>query len=171
MNRQPVLEGETVVIRPLRREDWDALYAVACDPLIWEQHPARDRWRRPVFQGFFDAALSSGGALVTIDRELDRIVGSSRFHGYDPTRSEVEIGWTFLARSHSGGAPNGEMKALMLRHAFRFVERVVFFVGPRNWRSQRALETLGAVQVDAQGRRPDSLMFELSAAAFTGGQP
>jgi RimJ/RimL family protein N-acetyltransferase len=36
------------------------------------------------------------------------------------------------------------MKELMLNHAFRFVERVVFRVGVDNLRSQHALERLGA---------------------------
>src|SRR5688572_12245051 len=106
---QPRLEGELVSLRPLRADDFDALYAVACDPLIWALHPARDRYREEVFRGFFGEAMASGGALAAIDRSDGRTIGSSRFHGYDEGRSEVEIGWTFLARSRWGGAYNGEM--------------------------------------------------------------
>src|SRR4051794_28109261 len=122
---QPVLTGELVALRPLVPGDWDALYAVASDPLIWEQHPVSDRWREPVFRTFFDEALASGGALAALDCSDGRVIGSSRFHGFDPERREVEIGWTFLARSHWGGAYNGEMKRLMLDHAFRFVDGVL----------------------------------------------
>jgi len=52
---------------------------------------------------FFEAALTSGGALIAIDAGTQRVIGSSRFHAYDAERDEVEIGWTFLARSHWGG--------------------------------------------------------------------
>ena len=162
---QPTLTGRLVELRPLRPDDFDALFAVASDPLIWEQHPASDRYREDVFRAFFREALDSGGALVALDARDGRIIGSSRYFGYDPERSEIEIGWTFLARSHWGGAYNGEMKRLMLDHAFRFVGRVVFLIGPQNYRSQRAVEKIGAVRAgsrrDASGR--ESLVFEITA--------
>jgi RimJ/RimL family protein N-acetyltransferase len=165
---QPVLKGELLELRPLRAEDWDDLYAVASDPLIWEQHPARNRDEESVFRGFFDDALKSGGAFAVIDAKTRRIIGSSRFHAYDKDRSEVEIGWTFLARSHWGGAYNREMKRLMLAHAFRFVNSVIFCVGLNNLRSQRALEKIGAVRIgqhpDATGR--DSYVYQITAAMF-----
>ena len=150
---QPVLKGDLVELRPLRRDDHAELYAVAADPLIWAQHPVGNRHEEAVFRGFFEEALASGGALVVIENESRRIIGSSRFHGYDRERSEVEIGWTFLARSYWGGRYNGEMKRLMLEHAFRFVRSVVFLVGPENIRSQRAVEKIGGVRA---GRRPDA---------------
>jgi RimJ/RimL family protein N-acetyltransferase len=146
---QPTLEGELVTLRPLRAEDFQDLYAVASDPLIWEQHPASDRYKPDVFAAFFREALASGGALVAIDKADGRVVGSSRYYGYDPEKSEIEIGWTFLARSHWGGTYNGEMKRLMLRHAFAFVDHVVFLIGPENWRSRRAIEKIGGVLVES----------------------
>lgn len=163
---QPVLRGDLVGVRPLRSADFDALYQVARDPLIWEQHPVKDRYRYEVFTRFFAESLASGGALAVTSAAGD-IIGSSRFHGYDQRRSEVEIGWTFLARSHWGGQVNGQLKTLMTGHAFRFVERVVFLVGPDNRRSQRALEKVGAVRV---GSRPDaagndSALFEMRRQA------
>ena len=146
---------------------------MAADPLIWEQHPAKDRYQEEQFRVFFHEALESGGALVAIDTKDGRVIGSSRFHGYDGDKSEVEIGWTFLARSHWGGRYNGEMKQLMLQHAFRFVDRVVFLVGLHNRRSQRAVEKLGGMRVgsrpDASGR--DSIVYEITAATFAPGGP
>lgn len=160
---QPVLQGSLLKLRPLREEDFEALYAVASDPLIWEQHPASDRWKQDVFRKLFRESLASGGALVAVDKATGQVIGSSRFWAYDAARAEVEIGWTFLARSHWGGAYNGEMKKLMLRHAFRFVERVVFLVGPENRRSQRAMEKIGGVRAgsrtDAAGR--ESFLYEI----------
>jgi len=105
-----------------------------------------------VFKEFFQGALDSGGALVAIDARDGAIVGTSRFDHFDAARSEVEIGWTFLARSHWGGPFNGEMKRLMLEHAFKYVTRVVFVIYSTNIRSQRAVEKIGGTLV---GKRPD----------------
>src|SRR5262245_46724398 len=138
-DRQPVLRGELLELRPLRVEDYAELYAVAGDPLLWEQHPNRDRYQPEVFRAFFREAMDSGGALCARDLKDGKVIGSSRFHGYDRLKSEVEIGWSFLARSHWGGVYNGEMKRLMLEHAFQFVENVVFLIGPENHRSRRAV--------------------------------
>jgi RimJ/RimL family protein N-acetyltransferase len=143
---QPHLKGELIELRPLMPEDWNDLFAVAADQLIWEQHPESDRYKEDVFKIFFKDALESGGAFVVIDTKSKRIIGSTRYHGYDPEKSEVEIGWTFLARKCWGGRYNREMKQLMLAHAFQFVENVVFYVGENNIRSQKATEKIGAIK-------------------------
>src|SRR5262249_32898698 len=143
---QPHLKGEFIELRPLKLEDWNDLYSVASDPLIWEQHPESDRYKEEVFKGFFKDALESSGAFVVIDTKTRQIIGSTRFYGYDPKASEIEIGWTFLSRKYWGGRYNAEMKQLMLGHAFRYVENVVFFVGENNIRSQRATEKIGAIK-------------------------
>jgi len=168
---QPTLEGALVRLRPLRRDDYSALYAVASDPLIWEQHPANDRWKPEVFEAFFREALASNGAVLATDAKDGRVIGSSRYHGYAPERSEVEIGWTFLARSHWGGLYNREMKQLMLRHAFQFVDRVLFLIGPNNIRSQRAIEKIGGVRVGSRsdGTGRSSVVYEITSAAFEHG--
>ena len=145
-DHQPHLKGKLIELRPLSPEDWDDLFAVASDPLIWEQHPESDRYKEDVFKVFFKDALESGGAFVVIDTKSKRIIGSTRYHGYDPEKSEVEIGWTFLARKCWGGRYNREMKQLMLAHAFQFVENVVFYVGENNIRSQKATEKIGAIK-------------------------
>jgi N-acetyltransferase len=149
---QPHLVGELVEVRPLRTEDWGALFAVAADPLIWEQHPASDRYQEDVFKEFFREALESGGAFVVVDRETQQIIGSSRYFGFEPARKEIEIGWTFLARSHWGGKYNGELKRLMLDHAFQFVDSVVFLIGPENLRSQKAVERIGGVRIESRNK-------------------
>jgi RimJ/RimL family protein N-acetyltransferase len=165
---QPILQGELLELRPLRAEDFQDLYAVAADPLLWEQHPMNDRYKEEIFKDFFREAMASGGALVAIDSKERRFIGSSRFHGYDAERSEIEIGWTFLARSHWGGIYNREMKHLMLRHAFKFVNSVIFLVGTGNLRSQRAVEKIGGVRMgsrtDERGR--ESFVYQITAPAF-----
>jgi len=164
---QPTLLGDLVELRPLREEDFDALYAVASDPLIWEQHPERERYREDVFRRFFTEAMESGGAFLILDRKSGKVVGSTRYFGYNPTQSEIEIGWTFLARSHWGGRYNREMKRLMLEHAFQFVEHVIFLVGPQNFRSRKAVEKIGGVEIGtrvANGR--ESIVYEITADRF-----
>ena len=149
MNRQPTLQGERLLLRPLHADDWQGLFAVASDRLIWEVHPAHDRWREPVFRGFFADALARGGALVAVDRISDRIVGSSQFHDFrDEASGSIEIGWTFLARERWGGSFNREMKRLMLAHALKTVERVHFVVGEDNLRSRKAMTKIGGVLDD-----------------------
>ena len=144
---QPHLKSELVELRPLTPGDWNDLFAVASDPLIWEQHPESDRYKEGVFKVFFREALESGGAFVVIVKGTQQIIGSTRFYGYDPEKSEIEIGWTFLARKYWGGRYNAEMKRLLLTHAFKFVESVVFFVGEKNFRSQKAMENIGAIRI------------------------
>ena len=158
---QPNLKGELIELRPLTPEDWADLFAVASDPLIWEQHPESDRYKEDVFRLFFKEALESGGAFVIIDTKNQRIIGSTRFHGYDPEKSEIEIGWTFLARKYWGGRYNRELKQLMLDHAFKFVENVVLLVGQTNIRSQKATEKVGGIKdglvKKVYGNHPPSL--------------
>ena len=163
---QPHLVGDLLELRPLRPEDWESLFAVASDPRIWEQHPAHDRYQEEVFKEFFREALESGGAFVVIDRKTREIIGSSRYFGFDPGKREIEIGWTFLARSYWGGKYNGELKRLMLDHAFKFVESVVFLVGPTNVRSQKALEKIGGVMIGPRektirGKTVEQVVYEI----------
>jgi RimJ/RimL family protein N-acetyltransferase len=144
---QPCLENERIALRPLRREDFEDLYRVASDPLIWEQHPNRDRYRRDVFEAFFEGAMASGGAFLVSDAGSGEVIGSSRYYELDPERGSVAIGYTFLARRCWGTTYNRAMKRLMLDHAFRFVDEVIFHVGERNRRSQIAVERLGARKI------------------------
>jgi RimJ/RimL family protein N-acetyltransferase len=141
---QPTLRGRIVELRPLREDDFEALYSTASDPRIWEQHPEPLRYQRAVFQKFFDGAMKSGGAFAVVSIQSGNIIGSSRYYDYYSQRREVVIGYTFLATEFWGRGYNHEMKTLMLDHAFRFVDRVLFQVGANNLRSQRALQKLGA---------------------------
>ena len=152
MNRQPTLEGEGLLLRPLEASDRAGLYEAASDPLIWEQHPAKDRWQPGPFDAFFEGAVASQGALLIQDGE-GLVLGTSRYYDEEGARS-VAIGYTFLRRSHWGGDSNGRVKALMLNHAFESVEEVRFHVGRDNLRSQKALAKLGAERVSAPDPDP-----------------
>ena len=158
---QPNLRGELIELRPLTSEDWTDLFSFASDPLIWEQHPESDRYKEDVFKVFFSEALECGGAFAVIDKKSQQIIGYTQFYGYDPKKSEIEIGWTFLARNYWGGRYNRELKDLMLAHAFKFVENVMFYIGENNVRSQKATEKIGGIKdglvKKVYGNRPPSL--------------
>ncbi len=167
-NLQPHLIGELVELRPLCAEDFDALYAVASDPLIWEQHPENDRYQKKVFEDFFREAMETGGAFLIIDRTNGSVIGSSRYHAFDEDKSEIEIGWTFLARSHWGGSYNRELKQLMLQHAFNFVNTVILIVGIHNHRSQRAVQKIGGVRsgTHLEDTGLENYVFRIEASSF-----
>ena len=143
INLQPTLEGPRLIVRPIVAEDWEAMFEVAADPLVWEQHPARTRHQESQFREFFDAALASQSAFTFVEKDSGKIIGSSRYNGYDADKSEIEIGWTFLGRDYWGGRYNAEVKKLMLEHAFTFLDTVVFWVGADNMRSRKAVEKIG----------------------------
>lgn len=177
LDRQPVLETERLRLRPLTEDDREALFEVASDPAVWEQHPIHDRWRREVFDAFFDEGLAAGGALAVIRKSDERIVGSTRY-GEVETDEEgdvVEIGWTFLAPYCWGKGLNPEMKQAMLAHAFKEVAIVEFRVGDTNYRSRNALEAIGADRTERyelgryQGKRVVHLVYEITREDFEEG--
>ena len=174
LDLQPTLTGPRLLLRPLAAEDREALYAVARDPLVWAMHPAHDRHERAVFDPLFDDSLRSGGALLVVERGTGRAIGSSRYSFDFAEAGEVEIGWTFLARDHWGGATNRELKRLMLRHAFGSVETVMFRVGEANLRSRAALEKIDARLTDRKqiaivgGREAVHVVYTIGRADFLG---
>jgi len=147
MELQPSIHNDLVRIEPLQAGDFEALYGVAADPLVWEQHPNKERYKREVFQNFFTGAIESGGAFRVIDQGNGELIGSSRYYDFDAAKRQVAIGYTFIARSRWGGNYNGALKTLMLDHAFRFVARVIFHIGVDNRRSRKALEKIGGMYI------------------------
>ncbi|CAM3639973.1 acetyltransferase, ribosomal protein N-acetylase [Flavobacterium saliperosum S13] len=164
MNLQPILENEIVKLIPLQESDFEALFEVASDPLIWEQHPNKNRYQRDVFQNFFEGAMESRGAFLIIDKKTNSAIGSTRFYDLDKTNKSVLIGYTFYGRNYWGSSCNPLVKKLMLEYAFQFVDKVHFHIGAENRRSQKAIERLGAVKVReievAYHGEPKKLNFE-----------
>lgn len=140
-NLQPTLKGDSLILRPIHPDDFELLYGVASDPMIWDLHPF-PRYERSAFTEFFSAAVESKSGLIILDQQSNKIIGASRY--YDLQENRVSIGYTFLARSHWGGVTNRELKTLMLEHAFQFVTEIYFDIGEGNLRSRRAIEKIGA---------------------------
>ena len=144
---QPRMQNELIKLEPLEPGDFEILYAVASDPLIWEQHPSKDRYQRLVFENFFKGAMQSGGAFRVIDNTNGELIGSSRYCNHEEAKRQIDIGYTFLARKVWAKHYNRALKTLMLDHAFKHVDRVIFKVGINNWRSRKAMEKLGGIYV------------------------
>lgn len=147
---QPTLENDIILLSPLAETDFELLFAAASDPKIWEQHPNKDRWKREVFQLFFEGALQSKGAYKIIDKASNKVAGSTRFYDYDEKENSILIGYTFYATEYWGKGNNYAVKAMMLDYVFQFVDRVYFHIGANNIRSQIAIGRLGAKKVDEQ---------------------
>ncbi len=177
MDRQPVLEGERLILRPLTQADWPALWAVASDRELWAVHPSHDRWQEPVFRGFFDDALAKGGALAIVDKDTGTVIGSSRFQYCDRAEEDgaLEIGWSFLAREYWGKGYNAEFKRLMLEHAFRSFDRVVFRVGADNVISRKAMANIGgrltgiSYAEPRAGRPVEHVIYEITRESYAAG--
>ncbi|MEN2398578.1 GNAT family N-acetyltransferase [Flavobacterium sp. MC2016-06] len=149
LNLQPeIIENESVKLVPLKETDFEALFEVASDPLIWEQHPNKNRYERDVFLNFFEGAMESKGAFLIIDKSTNEVAGSTRFYEYESENKSVFIGYTFYGRNFWGTGFNAQVKKMMLDYAFKAVDTVQFHIGAENYRSQKAIEKLGAVKVE-----------------------
>jgi len=164
LNLQPThLKNELVCLEPLEQRHFEELYLVASDPLIWEQHPNPDRYKLDAFTNYFKGAMESGGAFIIRDTLSGQALGSSRYCAYDAANKEIQIGYTFFSRVCWGKSINKAVKKLMLTHAFNYVDKVAFYVGANNIRSQKAMERIGGIKVReevvAYFGEPDRLNF------------
>ena len=140
------IHTQQFVLELITESDFESLYAVASDPLIWEQHPESNRWQKDIFSVFFANGLANDlGCFVIRERPTKEVIGSTRFYGYDETNRCVRIGFTFLARKHWGTSSNREIKDAMLKRAFQVCDSVRFDIGPDNMRSITAVKKLGGV--------------------------
>lgn len=147
---QPRLENETIILYPLKQQDFDDLYRAAADPNVWAQHPNKDRWKENVFRNFFDGALQSAGAFRIVEKATGETIGSTRFYDYDAEDDSIMVGYTFYAVAYWGKGVNPAVKTLMLDYIFQFISKVYFHIGAENIRSQIAIGRLGAVKIKEQ---------------------
>ena len=146
MNLQPTLSDTLVLLKPLEASNFEVLFAAAADPILWEQHPNPNRYKREVFENFFQGAIASAGAFLILDKASGTTIGSSRYYGYNADEKSILIGYTFYARPYWGKGYNAAVKKLMIEHAFNFVDTIILHVGAENYRSQSAMAKLGAIK-------------------------
>jgi RimJ/RimL family protein N-acetyltransferase len=147
-NLQPdFLENKITKLIPLEEKHFEALFEAASDPLIWEQNPVNNRYQRDVFKTFFDIIITKGSFLI-LDKETNEIMGTTSFYDYNPEKSSVAIGYTFITRKYWGGPYNKSNKKLMIDYAFQHVDSILFHVGAENFRSQKAVLKLGAEKIN-----------------------
>ncbi len=149
-NLQPTLENDEILLTPLQADDFEALYAVASDPKIWEQHPNKNRWQREVFQNYFQGAIESKGALKIIDKKTGEIAGATRIYLDKDFADAAFVGYTFFATKHWGKGINPQVKQMMIDYLLQHVSQVLFQIGANNLRSQIAITRIGATKIAEQ---------------------
>lgn len=173
---QPTLKNAIVSIKPLKETDFDTLYQIASDPLLWEQHPNKDRYQLEVFQNFFKGALESKGAFIVYENETGKAIGSSRYYDLNETNNSITVGYTFIGRDYWGKAHNRALKTLMFDYAFQYVDKIMLHIGATNFRSQKASEKLGARKIDEQevtyfGEKPKlNFIYQVDKASWQNAQ-
>jgi N-acetyltransferase len=170
-NLQPTLENELLIIRPAKVEDFDNLYKIASDPLLWAQHPAKDRYKLDVFTVLFNEGMATNAMLVIIDKKSGEIIGSTRFNPVPETDNAIEIGWSYLARAYWGGDYNKSQKHLLMDYAFQHVGHVFYYIAKSNTRSRKAVEKLGGHLIIRfnehllDARSPDGVIYRIGKTA------
>ena len=100
------------------------------------------------FTNYFEGAIKSGSAFIVRDAKTGEAIGSSRYSVLTVKgNDELTIGYTFFKRSHWSKGYNRSLKKLMLQHAFQFTDKVYFYIGAVNKRSQESIEKLGAIKI------------------------
>lgn len=141
---QPTITSELIKISPLKEDDFDELYAVASDPLLWEQHPNKNRYQLEVFRNFFKGAIESNGAVIVHEIATGTVIGNSRYYDFDEENNSITVGYTFIGREYWGKNYNRALKKLMFDYAFQFVDKIILHIGSTNFRSQKSIEKIGA---------------------------
>ena len=175
--RPIVLEGGGIRLEPLADEHHQDLAAAATDGRLWElwftATPAPEGMRAYVSHAL--NGQREGHMLPWVVRDLgtDTIVGSTRYHDIIREIDRVEIGYTWYAQSRQRTHVNTTCKRLLLAHAFEALGCKV--VGLRtdgfNFRSQRAIEALGAKKdgvirhhgIRRDGTARDTVMYSILA--------
>lgn len=144
MNLQPTLTNDLVQIVPLSENDFDELFAIASDELLWEQHPEKDRYKKEVFYKLFKKIIDFNSGFKIIDVKNGNVIGKTSYYDFNESEKSVAIGYTFIDRKYWATPYNRSLKNLMINYAFQFVEKIIFHIGETNFRSRKAVEKLGA---------------------------
>jgi RimJ/RimL family protein N-acetyltransferase len=159
------LETQNFTLIQTEPTHFDDLYQVAGDPLVWQQHPEQDRWKREKFTVFFNAGMNNDlGCFSIKDKHLSVFIGSTRFYSYRTADNSVRLGFTFLRPDYWGTSANAEIKKGLLDFAFEQVDTVYFDIGKMNIRSRKATEKLGAYMFETSDG--DKVVYALNKGNY-----
>jgi RimJ/RimL family protein N-acetyltransferase len=145
------LENNYVRLVQTSEDHFQELYQIGSNPVIWEQHPNQDRWKKNNFRKYFDGGINnSEGCFTIIDKKINKIIGTTRFYSFDENKQSVKIGYTFISNEYWGTKINYQIKKLMMDYIFQFLDKVYFEIGKTNFRSQKSVEKLGGKKVKPQ---------------------
>jgi RimJ/RimL family protein N-acetyltransferase len=177
----PVILSHPVVrLEPLTTAHAPALARVGLDPELWRWIPtpliSADDVRAYVATALAEQARGVSLPFAIVDAATDEVIGSTRFGNIDVPNRRLEIGWTWLARSHQRTRANTAAKRLLLGHAFDTLDanRVELKTDVLNEKSRNAIARIGGVQegifrqhvVCASGRIRDTVYFSILASEW-----
>ncbi|USK72233.1 GNAT family N-acetyltransferase [Peribacillus asahii] len=146
------LIGERVILLPLEVHHIQELFDAGNNPDIWAYMPMKvqsiEDMKRLVDGALQAREQGSEFPFAIFDRDLEKIVGSTRFLDISIPNQSLEIGWTWLSPTVWRTRINTECKYLLLKHCFETLGalRVQIKTDGRNVRSQKAIERIGAVK-------------------------
>lgn len=154
------LENSEVILKPMLEEDFESLFLVGSDPVIWEQHPDYTRYTRDGFKVYFDKLLANNYPFIIKHKVTNEIIGATSYYQYDSIHNNVAIGYTFIAKKYWGSGINSSIKKLLIDYAFKYVDQIFFHVRDKNFRSQSAIKKLGAVKSREYPSHDDKKSFQ-----------
>jgi RimJ/RimL family protein N-acetyltransferase len=147
-----ILEGRSVRLEPLQEEQVSELFPAAAEEDIWKYMSMQVRTEGDLARWVSQRleAVKNGTALAFLQRDIQtsQAFGSTSLFDIDKQNRRMEIGHTWIGRTHRRTAANTESKLLLFTYAFEGLNavRVQLKTDPRNMRSQAAIERLGEVR-------------------------
>lgn len=182
LTTKTILEDERVLLRPLKRSDFDHLLSFSLtEPEIWKYSALQpDGQKGPAgaagLEQYIDAAVAARDAkkefpFIVFDKQADAYVGSTRFYDIQLHNKVLQLGYTWYGKAYQGTGLNKRCKYLLLAFAFETMEmeRVEFRADATNQRSIAAMKSIGCTvegvlrsnALRADGTRRDSIILSI----------
>ncbi|WP_079526046.1 GNAT family N-acetyltransferase [Solibacillus isronensis] len=147
-----ILENEIIKLRPVQLSDIEAITNAANDERIWE-HMSVTLLSQEAVQNYIENAIKEREKGISymfaiVDKKTDEIVGCTSFLDISFPHKRLEIGATWYNPSLWRSAINTNCKFLLFQYCFEVLKlnRIQIKTGHENYRSQKAIERIGAVK-------------------------
>ena len=155
------LENDIVSLVQTEENHFEGLYTIGSNSIIWEQHQDKDRWKLNNYRKYIDGGLGNKeGCFTIIDKEINKIIGTTRYYSFNQEDLSINIGYTFISQDYWGTIMNYQIKKLMLNYIFQFLDKVFFDIWKRNYRSQRSVEKLGGKKLSLESNNKYLYLIE-----------